>query len=341
MGKFEFREIGQGETFSPISITEDAPFTQAGFYGDWQKGLGRVVRRFTAYADGEVVAYFQLIAYPLLSGKTYLYAPYGPVVQNPSEEFLAALKEELRRIAGEEHAAFVRLDFTPPIPRDTLAKFFTQAPIATYHAAYFQPRVEWMLDLDKSEEELLMAMHEKTRYSIRLAWRKEVETDIITENFDQYFDAFYELMTETARRNGFGLHHKEYYEQVFRDLPPNSYLSVARHGEKVLAIDLIIVFGKTAHYVFGGSRTEERNRMPAYAAQWRAICHAKELECAKYNFGGIADDEGAYQGWEGLTAFKKKFGGREVRHAPFFDVVANPFWYALYVFRKSAKRFGI
>ena len=66
----------------------------------------------------------------------------------------------------------------------------------------------------------------------------------------------------------------------------SSYLSVARYGEKILAIDLVIVFGKTANYVFGCSSNEERNRMPAYLAQWEAICYAKELNCDYYNLVG-------------------------------------------------------
>src|SRR3990167_3154477 len=174
MKQFELREIGDDENFNPSNLCDDVPFTQASFYGDWQKSLGRPVKRFLVYSDKEVVAYFLLIKYPLLFGKSYFYIPYGPVTKDFSEDFFANLKQELKRIAKAENSVFVRLDFTPLATSETLSKFFTKAPLYTYHSAYFQPRTEWFLSLEKSENEILVAMHEKTGYSIRLAERKEI-----------------------------------------------------------------------------------------------------------------------------------------------------------------------
>jgi lipid II:glycine glycyltransferase (peptidoglycan interpeptide bridge formation enzyme) len=258
------------------------------------------------------------------------------VVKESSPELLDALKSELIRIAKEENAAFVRLDFTPPVARETQTRFFTKASYATYHGAYFQPRVEWFLDLNRTEDELFTAMHEKTQYSIRTGEKRDVVVEIVRSNFGKYFDTFYELMTETAGRNGFHLHEKNYYKGVFENLPniPNSYLVVARYGEKILVIDLLIVWGGIGNHVFGCSSNEERTRLPNYLAQWAAIRHAKKIGCSSYNFGGITTKEHPNAGWEGLTRFKKRFGGREVRHSEFFDAVASPFWYGLYNLRK-------
>jgi len=331
-----FRELREDEPFDPSALISGVPFTQAGFYGAWQKALGRKVRRFVAEENAAPAAYFQLIRYPLVGGKTYLYAPYGPVVKNNASGFLDSLKKELARIAREEQAVFVRLDFTPPAAAEHAASFFAEAPSYTYHSAYFQPRIEWYLDLAPSEEELFTGTHEKTQYSIRTGEKRGVAVEVITKDFGKYFDDFYKLMTITAERNGFHLHEKEYYEGIFRNLPsiPDSYLVAARYGEKILVIDLFIVFGGIANHVFGCSSNEERTRMPNYLAQWEAIRHAKKIGCASYNFGGIATDADPHAGWEGLTRFKRRFGGREVRHSAFFDLVAQPFWYRLYSFRK-------
>jgi lipid II:glycine glycyltransferase (peptidoglycan interpeptide bridge formation enzyme) len=341
MRQFVFKEVGNNETVDLSALFKEVPFTQASFYGEWQRGLGRKVKSFLAYTGDEVVAYFQLIKYPLLSGKSYFYIPYGPVSKYFSEDFLLALKQELRRIAKAENVVFVRLDFVPPIASNVLNKFFTRSRPSTYHSAYFQPRVEWFLNLEKPLEQLLNEMHEKTRYSIRLSEKRGITTEVITENFAEYFPIFYELMSETARRNGFHLHPEQYYRNVFQSLPeiPGSFLSVARYGERILAIDLVIVFGRIANYVFGGSSSEERNRLPAYAGLWRAICQAKKAGCVDYNFGAISAPGDSYKGWDGLTAFKKKFGGRIVTHSDFFDMVVSPIWYWLYNIRKWLKSF--
>lgn len=331
-----FRELAENDEFDPNAITLHVPFTQAAFYGAWQRKLGRSVRRFVAQDGDKVVAYFQLITYPLLRGKSYLYLPYGPVTNDTSPAFLTELKRELIRIAKEERAAFIRLDFTPAVKNETLERFFTKASPSTYHSAYFQPRAEWYLELAPSEDELIAGMHAKTQYSIRTAEKRGVEIEVVTDGFEHYLDTFYALMKTTAERNGFSLHPRAYYESIFAELPkiPNSYLVISRYGEKVLVIDLFIVFGGIANHVFGCSSNEERDRLPNYLAQLHAIRHAKQLGCTSYNFGGISTEDRPNAGWEGLTRFKKRFGGREVRHSDFFDLVVSPFWYFLYVLRK-------
>ena len=337
MTTFVSRELEKNEPFDPLTIHPDTPFTQAQFYGRWQASLGREVKRFVVLSGGEVIAYFQLIKYPLLLGKSYFYIPYGPVTKDSSEVFFTYLKQELKQIAKTENIVFVRLDFTPPTPNEILSKFFAKAPFCTYHSAHFQPRVEWFLDLSKSGEQLLKEMQKKTRYNIHLASRKGVTTGIVTADFRKYFEDFYELMSVTAERNKFSLHQKNYYRNIFNNLQSdNAYLALARRGEKILVIKLIICYGPIASCIFSGSSNEHRNLKPTDLVQWRAICQAKKLGHNFYNFGGISSGK-IYRGWDGLTIFKKNFGGMEITHSDLFDLVVQPFWYHLYNFRKLIK----
>lgn len=335
METLQIREIEESQDFNSNTLFQEIPFTQMPFYGTWQEALGRKVRSFVI-EDGEPVAYFQIVKYPLIGSRSYLYIPYGPMVKEYSDELLLFIKKELKRIAKEEQAVFVRVDFTPA--SEDIAKFFKKAPGYTYHSAYFQPRLEWVLDLEGSEEEMLMARKKKTRYSIRLGEHEGIKIEFVEENFKDYFEDFYRLMSETAERNGFSLHVKDYYKSIFENLKSEyAYLVLAKDGDKVLVVNLIIISGQTANYVFGASSREEDKKMPAYLAQWKSIMKAKERGCRVYSFGGVSDKEGKYHGWEGLTLFKKKFGGRELKHGDFFDLVVNPFWYNLYNFRKLLK----
>jgi len=345
MNNFILQEIGENEHFDPVVLCSNVSFTQSEFYGEWQKKLGRTVKRFLVYEGDEVVAYLQLVKYPLLFRKSYFYSPYGPIVKKYSKDFLIYLNDQLLKIAKKEGVSFIRLDFTSTLSQDGDVKedldgIFTKSLLCTYHSANFQPRAEWFLSLNKSEEEILKEMHQKARYSIGLSERKGVISEIIKENFGKYFDDFYGLIAGTAERNGFHLHHKNYYKSVFENLSSNAYLSVAKYKNKILAIDLVIIFGGTANYVFGGSSDSDRNLMPTYSAQWKAICYAKEIGCKDYNFGGI-ESGNVYKGWSGLTVFKQKFGGRQVDHSAFYDIVSQPFWYFLYNVRKILKKGGL
>jgi len=338
--KFQLTELAKNESFDLGGFYAEAAFTQADFYADWQRSLGRKVKRFTVKDGVETVAYFQMIKYPLLLGKSYFYVPYGPILKNNDESLLIFLKQEIKKISQAEKAVFTRLDFTPVITNEILNKVFTKSPLYTYHSSFFQPRTEWFLGLEKTETELLADMHKNHRYSIRVAEKEKVNVEIVIENFEKYFETFYELMAGTAERNNFKLHPKNYYKNIFQNLSKiNAHLAVAKYNEKILVIDLVIIYRGVANYVFSGSSNEERDKMPTYLALWKSILQSKALGCKYYNFGGISAENRPEKSWEGLTAFKKKWGGQEISHSDFFDLVANPFLYHLYNLRKFLKSF--
>jgi len=108
METLQIREIEESQDFNSNTLFQEIPFTQMPFYGTWQEALGRKVRSFVI-EDGEPVAYFQIVKYPLIGSRSYLYIPYGPMVKEYSDELLLFIKKELKRIAKEEQAVFVRV----------------------------------------------------------------------------------------------------------------------------------------------------------------------------------------------------------------------------------------
>jgi peptidoglycan pentaglycine glycine transferase (the first glycine) len=318
----------------------DTPFTQGDIYSRWQSN--RITRRFVIKEGGEIVAYFQAIKFPLVKNKSYYYIPYGPVAKTFTLELLKFIKESLGLLI-DETVVYIRLDFNPRISDEENLKFlsenFHKVPARLSHGSYFQPRQEWFLNIEKTPVELLAEMHQKTRYHVRLAERKGVTTKIISAGFGAYYADFYRLMKVTAERGKFALHPEEYYKNIFESLEKNydgkSFLSIAYLGEEMLAIDLVIVFGNVANYVFGGSSSEHRNLVPTYLAQWAAIIQAKTLGCREYNFGAVS--VGKTSDWSGITDYKVKFGGHLVEHSDYYDLIKKPFWYFVYSARKLLK----
>lgn len=340
--QYEIKEVDKNEYTAPHITEGFIPLTQAPFYGDWQESAGRKVWRMVVRKYGGIVACAQVVVYPLVRGKTYLYIPYGPLCGEISDELVTLFAQELRRIARVEHAVFARIDPTPTIAGALLKKHFTRAPQCTYRSSYFQPRNEWALDVRPSPEAIFSAMHKNTRYAIRTAEQRDIVVEIVTENASAYFNVFYALMEETAQRNGFSLHPKAYYQYIFEHLrEANGYLAIARYKDEILVVDVIVTFAGVAHYLFSGSSTKERNRTPSYLATWRAILHAREQGCETYNFGGVDAAGEAHVSWGGITKFKERFGGRRYTHASFYDAVYAPFWYYAYVLRKWLMHRGV
>jgi lipid II:glycine glycyltransferase (peptidoglycan interpeptide bridge formation enzyme) len=366
---FTFTELGDEEFFDPLSISNSAPFPQSAEFKKWQQGLGREVRRFLIKCDGEIFGFFQTIKYELPFGKSFVYSPYGPVIRATSPEllskFLPEFKKYLLNIYRESNVVFIKLDFSLISDSqggggknenektvEIFRRHFKNPPKSTLHSAYLQPRAEWYLDITDPEDALLKRMHEKTRYLINLSKRKCIQTEIIEKDFKNHFENFYSLLKETAQRNGFSLHPKKYYENIFdrvdkshNEKDASTFISIAKYENKILVMNLVVKYSDTAHFIFGGSSNEHRNISPSHAAHWAAILHAKKIGAKNYNFGGISVEaseiidgnnaKGAKQDHlSSLTSFKKKFGGCTVLHEHCYDLVIKPMWYYVYVLRK-------
>jgi len=339
---FEFREVKEENQYNPLLVSKNAPFTQAWFFGQWQEAMGRKIRRFEIRDNSETSGFFQIIKYPLPFSQSFLYIPHAPLLRQDCEgqaDFLQEFNKKLLEVGKEENAILVRFDsyfynFNYG-SKENLDRYFKITPAHAYHSSYFQPKFEWILDLNKTEEELLKAMHPKTRYGIRLAENRGVKIEIIKTDFQKYFSYFYNLMKKTAERNKFNLHPEIYYKNVFINCEENknAFLAIANYNDKILAINLVLLFGNTAYFLFGGSSDEHKNLMFSHLTQWEAIKEAKKRGFEIYNFGGV-DFDGIYETFGGVSFFKKRFGGELLKHSDSYDLILKPFWYFLYNLRK-------
>ncbi|MFA6050719.1 MAG: peptidoglycan bridge formation glycyltransferase FemA/FemB family protein [Candidatus Paceibacterota bacterium] len=338
------KEIVTEAEYKPREVCDSVPLPQTWWYGEAQVKRGRQVKRFALFRDNEIKGYVQWIAYPLVSTLSYWYAPYGPVMASPDREILIALRDKFKSLEEDNGIVFIRFDFFPALSgemTDTASKIFTRSSKTASSGSYYQPRYEWYTDIKESEDTIIMAMHQKTRYSVRLAEKKGVTTSVVSgKDLSSHLSSFLDLMKKTAKRNQFTLHDDFYYKTFFEEVAErgNGFLIEASLSGELLASHLVIVEGDVAHYVFGGTSDTKKEICAPFLAHFNGMKEAKLLGAKYYNFGGI-NEAGSAPHWEGVTAFKKRFGGHVVAHSEYFDVVIRPFWYHLYNFRKFIKRF--
>ncbi len=276
---FEAKEVKNKNHWTVDQILENPPLTESFGYGQWQEKSGKEVIRIRIDEEGKPILFCQFIKYTLPVGKFFWYAPYGPVVIKNSKSLNDFFSEICRKILEEKGGVFLRID---PSPFDKAHDFFpngfTYPNPGIKKISAMQPRFEWTLNIVKTPAELLAKMHEKTRYSIRLAEKKGVEIIVEDKDFEKYFADFYNLMKTTADRNKFALHPKKYYEDIFSYLQENGggFIVIAKHQETALAVNLVCVFGATAYYLFGATSDEKKNLCAPYLAHWAAILRAKK-----------------------------------------------------------------
>ncbi len=208
-----------------------------------------------------------------------------------------------------------------------------------------QPPDTVLLDITKSEDELLAAMKNKWRYNIRLAERKGVAVRAVSAkdaDFDAQLDAFYSLYQTTASRDGIGVHPKAYYRDLLErgsagDIRVTLY--IASHEDEPLAAIVVLFCKAEAVYLYGCSGNHKRNLMPAYLLQWTAIRDAKAFGSPCYDFYGCPPDDDENHPMHGLFLFKTGFGGALVHRVGSFDAVLNGAVYGAYRAAENARAF--
>ena len=296
-------------------------------YGAWQTASGKSVNYFGIKHGNDLIGCGMAIQYALPGGLSYLYCPYGPVLTEYGPGVVRALSSYFKPWA--KRAMFVRFD--------TAVAVFRNPPRAAVATASLQPRNEWVLDITPEPEVLMAQLHSKARYQIRFGERSNVQISFQNTG-DDAFQQFYDLLTETSDRNNFGLLPERTYQAVFQCLvDTDAYLVQAHIDGALAAAALIYPYAGEAHYVFGCSSSAFRKIGPSYLLQWCSIQHARTLGCTRYNFGGISDDVKSTH-LQGVTEFKKRFGGETIIHPLPRDLVLQPVRYAAFGVYKKLMR---
>lgn len=318
--------------------------------------------------EGSFCVWANIVAHKLPIVGEYLYIPRGPIMIGKKDKNILRI-EDVRKtleyifwLAKDNGAGWIRFD--PRSEKDLILmgeaikksgrrneKFeITKAP----HDV--QPREIFVIDISKSEEQLLSEMKSKTRYNIRLAEKKGVGVYAITKKQDTNFkqvsnpksqipimdalEEFLRLNRETAKRDGIITHADEYYRKMVETLPEEMIsMYMAEFQGKIIAANLVIFFEDTATYAHGASSNDHRDVMAPYLLQWKQIRDARQSGCKYYDFGGIKSQKPG--SWEGITRFKTGFSTKTepIVFPGSYDIIINPRKYSIYKGLQKAKAF--
>jgi len=173
-----------------------------------------------------------------------------------------------------------------------------------------------ILDLSKTEDELLEAMTKKTRQYIRKSGREGVTLKQVTSH--DAISKCLEIYHETAARANFALHGDEYYYDVHEKLGDASVVFAAYEGEQLLSFVWLAVSGKTAFELYGGMNDRGQELRANYALKWHAIATCKRWGIARYDMNGLLND--------GVSTFKQGFASHEDMLAGTFDYPLSPLY---------------
>jgi len=324
----ELKIINKENNWNNFLLENEGSFLQSFEWGEFQKQFSRKVWWLEINKDYKKILQAQVIKekVPLF---VYFYIPYGPIfnkevsLEEKKEAFILFLKE-IKNIAEKERVAFLRLEPTVLLPKVEIFNFKTALK-------RIQPQKTMILNLEKSEEEILKNMHIRTRYNIKLAKRKGVEIKIL----DDYSDMFYRLLGKTRERQGFSSFSEEHYKKIFKinskDFKVKMFL--AEYQGKVIVASIIVFFGNRVISLHAGSDYEYRAVKGADLLHWNAILYGKKMGYKIYDFWGIDEKK-----IPGVTSFKRGFRGEEIEYPLGIDIVFDNIGYQIYRIVRKIKQ---
>jgi lipid II:glycine glycyltransferase (peptidoglycan interpeptide bridge formation enzyme) len=190
-----------------------------------------------------------------------------------------------------------------------------------------------VLDLSKSEEELMQGLKQKTRYNVRLAQKKGVT--VVENSTDAGFETFSKLYFETTNRQKYFGHNYAFHKTVWNEMKDSiAHILIASYENTPLAAYELFYFNNVLYYPYGGSSMEYKNVMAPNLLMWEAIRLGKKLGATEFDMWGAQSPTNASgePSWSGFTRFKEGYNAQYVQKLGSFDLVTNELMYSLYGF---------
>jgi peptidoglycan pentaglycine glycine transferase (the first glycine) len=268
-------------------------------WGEVKAARNWQTRRVFVRKDDKIIGVAQLLLRRLPKPfKSLVYVPRGPVCSEAErEEVLEALAD----YAKSEFQAVV-LTVEPDWDEMPLAKGWHRSD-----NTILIPRT-LILDLTKSEDELLEHMTKKTRQYIRKSGKESIEIRKVKR--EELADCL-EIYKQTAKRAGFSLHEDDYYYDVFDKLGDHSPVFAAFVNDRPVAFLWLVISEKTAFELYGGMNDEGQQLRANYTLKWYAVTTIKKWGIERYDMNGLLND--------GVSTFKQGFADHEDMLAGTYD----------------------
>ena len=290
-------------------------------WGEFQKSQGHTIFRFGVFDSKDKIKTAFTVSFHKIPKTKY---SIGTILRGPNitEEIL----KTVRKIAQDQNAIFVK--FEPDVSKTEASMNFPNLVVSPKVAFY--PHT-FKVDLTKTEEELLVNMHPKTRYNVRVANRYGVEVKEVTN--DKGFEIYLKLLFDTTKRQGFYLHSQKYHRDLWKILKETDmpHIMLASYQGKVLSAFMLFKLKDQLFYPYGASLDINREVMAPTLMMWESIKLGQKMKCTTFDMWGcLGPDATEGENGFGFHRFKQGFNGQLFEYVGTYDYVINPTLYKLY-----------
>lgn len=326
--KFELKTAKNREQWDDfVTSHPEANFLQSWDFYEFHQSRGNdVVRRIAVDEQRNIVAAYAGVVEAAKRGR-HLAIAGGPILNWGNLELVEAVFQDMREQGKKENCVFVRV--RPQLERSESSLKLMQNLGSKPAPMYLSVEFAGVLDLNKSEEELLAGMRQRLRRALRKAAKNGITVEKSTNPEDIH--EFYQIQMQTAGRHGFVAFSEDFFLKQFTALAKNgeAVLYSAKYQGETLAQNFMIFYGNEASYHYGVSSELGTKLSGAPLLHLEAMRDARERGIKRYNFWGIVEEDEIHHRFYGVSCFKRGFGVTELKYVPAHDLVLKPGRYAI------------
>ncbi len=307
-----------------VTSHEDANFLQSWAWGDFHEARGKKVVRRIALEDDKIIAAYVGQVETARRG-TYMAIAGGPIMDWSSKKLRKAIFADIKEQAVANKCVFVRV--RPQIEEsDKSRKIFAELGLKSA-PIYLSVEYAGILDLNKTEEEILAGAAQGLRRKIRKAQKNNIKVETSTDPADIH--QFYEIELQTAARHGFVEFSESFLQKQFEAFAKYDEVKLytAKLGDEILAQNFMIFYGNECSYHYGVSTELGTKYSGAPLLHMQAMRDARGRGIKRYNFWGITGLDETKHRFYGVSQFKRSFGVDELKYLHAHDMIIKPIPY--------------
>ena len=309
-----------------IKSHPEANFLQSWDFYEFHKARGKKVVRRLTYDDKKIVGAYAGVVETAKRG-TYMAIAGGPIIDWKDKKLVKGVFDDICEQGKKHDCVFVRVRPQLELSEkslDLMKKLkLKKAPM------YLSVEYAGILDLTKSEEEILAGASQGFRRKLRKAEKNEIE--ITADAEDASIGAFCELEKKHAERQKYVAFSSEFLKKQFEAFRENDEILIytARKDGEILAQNFMIFYGPETSYHYGVSSQLGTKYSAAPLLHMAAMKEARRRGCIRYNLWGIVGLDETSHRFYGVSEFKRSFGCEELKYTPAHDLILKPTKYQL------------
>lgn len=309
-----------------VAKLEEANFLQSWDFYEFHKARGKKVVRKLVMEDDKIIGAWAGVVETAKRG-TYMAIAGGPLIDWGNKKLIKAVFDDIRAEGLKAGCVFVRvrpqLELSEKSLKIMKSHGLVKAPM------YLSVEYAGILNLKKSEEEILAGASQGFRRKLRKALKNDIEIEV--SDSDEAINDFCKLEKLHAERQKYVAFSADFLKKQFEAFRAGGEVLIytAKKDGEILAQNFIIFYGPEASYHYGVSSELGTKYSAAPLLHLKAMAEARNRGLTRYNLWGIVEKDETEHRFYGVSEFKRSFGCEEYRYTPAHDMILKPLKYKL------------